>query len=46
MRSRGVVNGMRSGQHDKAYDAFVTMYRDNSDFKSAYDVCAPNGFLK
>jgi hypothetical protein len=35
-----------SAQHDEAYDAFVTMYRDNSDFKSAYDVCVPNGFLK
>src|SRR3981189_3491021 len=24
-------------KHDDAYDAFVKMYRDNSDIKSAYD---------
>jgi hypothetical protein len=33
-------------QHDEAYDAFVKMYRENSDIKSAYDICAPNGALK
>jgi hypothetical protein len=33
-------------KHDEAYDAFVRMYRDNSDIKSAYDICLPNGSLK
>jgi len=33
-------------KYDEAYDAFVKMYRDNSDIKSAYDVCVPNGALK
>src|SRR5579863_8045963 len=29
-------------KHDEAYDAFVKLYRDNSDIKSAYDICLPN----
>ena len=29
-------------KHDEAYDAFVKMYRDNSDIKSAYDICLPS----
>jgi hypothetical protein len=33
-------------KHDAAYDAFVKMYRDNSDIKSAYDICLPNGAMK
>jgi hypothetical protein len=33
-------------KHDAAYDAFVKMYRDNSDIKSAYDICLPNYSLK
>jgi hypothetical protein len=33
-------------KHDEAYDAFVKMYRDNSDIKSTYDVCLPNNSLK
>ena len=33
-------------KHDEAYDAFVKMYRDNSDIKSAYDICIPNGSMK
>jgi hypothetical protein len=33
-------------KHDDAYDAFVKMYRDNSDIKSAYDVCLPAGSLR
>jgi hypothetical protein len=33
-------------KHDEAYDAFVKMYRDNSDIKSAYDICVPNGAMK
>ena len=33
-------------KHDEAYDAFVKMYRDNSDIKSAYDVCLPNTTMK
>jgi hypothetical protein len=28
-------------KHDEAYDAFVKMYRDHSDIKSAYDICLP-----
>jgi hypothetical protein len=32
-------------KHDEAYDAFVKMYRDNSDIKSAYDVCLPNASM-
>jgi hypothetical protein len=32
-------------KHDEAYDAFVKMYRDNSDIKSAYDICLPNGAI-
>ena len=33
-------------KHDDAYEAFVKMYRDNSDIKSAYDVCLPNNSFK
>jgi len=33
-------------KHDEAYDAFVKMYRDNSDIKSEYDICLPNGVMK
>jgi hypothetical protein len=33
-------------KHDEAYDAFVKMYRENSDIKSAYDICLPNGAMK
>ncbi len=33
-------------KHDEDYDAFVKMYRDNSDIKSAYDVCLPNNSFK
>ena len=33
-------------KHDDAYDALVKMYRDNSDIKSAYDICLPGGSLK
>jgi hypothetical protein len=33
-------------KHDAAYDAFVKMYRDNSDIKSAYDICLPTSSLK
>jgi hypothetical protein len=33
-------------KHDDAYDAFVKMYRDNSDIKSEYDICVPNGSFK
>ena len=32
--------------HDAAYDAFVKMYRDNSDIKSAYDICLPGSSLR
>jgi hypothetical protein len=33
-------------KHDEAYDAFVKLYRDNSDIKSAYDICLPSSSLK
>jgi hypothetical protein len=33
-------------KHDEAYDAFVKMYRDNSDIKSEYDICLPNASPK
>ncbi len=33
-------------KHDEAYDAFVKMYRDNSDIKSEYDICVPGSFPK
>jgi hypothetical protein len=33
-------------KHDEAYDAFVKMYRDNSDIKSEYDICMPASSLK
>jgi hypothetical protein len=33
-------------KHDEAYDAFVKMYRTNSDIKAAYDVCLPPGSLQ
>lgn len=26
---------------DTAYDAFIKLYRDNFDIKSAYDICLP-----
>jgi hypothetical protein len=28
-------------KHDAAYDAFVKLYRENSDIKSEYTVCMP-----
>jgi hypothetical protein len=28
-------------KHDESYDAFVKLYRDNSDIKSQYDICLP-----
>jgi hypothetical protein len=31
---------------DEGYDAFVKLYRDNSDVKAQYDICLPNGSLK
>ena len=33
-------------KHDESYDAFVKMYRDNSDIKSAYDICLPKSSMK
>ena len=30
-------------KHDEAYDAFVKLYRDNSDIKSEYNICLPIG---
>jgi hypothetical protein len=29
-------------KHDEAYDAFVKLYRANSDIKSEYNICLPN----
>jgi hypothetical protein len=28
--------------HDEGYDAFVKLYRDNSDIKSEYNICMPD----
>jgi hypothetical protein len=28
-------------KHDEAYDAFVKLYRDNSDIKEEHDICMP-----
>ena len=33
-------------KHDEAYDAFVKMYSHNSEIKSSYDICLPDGFVK
>lgn len=33
-------------KHDEAYDAFVKMYRDNSDITSAYDICLPASSIR
>ena len=33
-------------KHDEAYDAFVKTYRDNSNVKSAYNICLPSSSLK
>ena len=30
-----------SPKHDEAYDAFVKLYRENSDIKSEHDICMP-----
>jgi len=32
--------------HDEAYDAFVKLYRENSEIKQQYNVCLPKGMLK
>jgi hypothetical protein len=42
------IHGSNSPEpkHDEAYDAFVKMYRENSDIKSAYDICLPSSSLK
>lgn len=29
-------------KHDESYDAFVKMYRDNSEIKQQYNVCIPS----
>lgn len=29
-------------KHDDAYEAFVKLYRENSDIKSEYNICLPN----
>jgi hypothetical protein len=33
-------------QHDAAYDAFVKLYRDNSEIKQQYNVCLPKPGLR
>lgn len=33
-------------KHDQVYDAFVKMYRDNSEIKASYDICLPDSSLK
>jgi hypothetical protein len=32
--------------HDEAYDAFVKLYKENSEIKQTYNVCMPKGTLK
>lgn len=32
--------------HDDAYEAFVKLYRENSEIKQQYNVCLPKGMLK
>jgi hypothetical protein len=34
-------NKQGAPQHDEAYDAFVKLFRDNSEIKSEYNVCWP-----
>jgi hypothetical protein len=29
-------------KHDEGYDAFVKLYRDNSDIKEEHDICMPS----
>jgi len=39
------IRGAAAGpapQHDEAYDAFVKLYRANSEIKSEYNLCLPN----
>jgi hypothetical protein len=38
------IHGSRAPgpKHDEAYDAFVRMYRENSEIKSEYNICMPN----
>jgi hypothetical protein len=33
-------------KQDEAYEAFVKLYRANSDIKVAYDICLPAGAMK
>jgi hypothetical protein len=35
------ASGLPEPAHDAAYDAFVKLYRDNSDIKQQYDICMP-----
>jgi len=38
----GGAPGQPGPKHDEGYDAFVKLFRDNSDIKSEYNVCLPN----
>jgi hypothetical protein len=40
------VNGKPEPAHDAAYDAFVKLFRDNSDIKQQYTVCIPTNSLR
>jgi hypothetical protein len=33
-------------KHDEAYDAFVKLYRENSDIKQQYNICMPKSGLR
>lgn len=36
------VSSQPEPPHDAAYDAFVKLYRDNSDITEQYNICLPN----
>ena len=40
------VSSQPEPQHDAAYDAFVKLYRDNSEIKQQYNVCIPKPGLR
>jgi hypothetical protein len=39
------VSSQPDPQHDAAYDAFVKLFRENSDIKQQYTVCLPKQAL-
>jgi hypothetical protein len=39
-------NGQPEAPHDAAYDAFVKLYRENSEIKQQYNICLPKAGLQ